>query len=402
MDALPGGDRQHDRHTSISTSARGARIRRHVVDPTSATAPASARSGTSPPCRWRPPATVSVIWRFSRTSPLELAAGQPTQTARPDRDGHGHGAQQRRQPRCRPRRPLHDHRRQPGRRGGDHGRRRDGRDQLAGREARDRHAHRLRRSRRQRRLRDVNTEPRRSSRSLTRRSRRRCRASRSKVKVVSGQVFIKLPGQRARARRPGPAKGFVPLTGAANIPVGSQLDTRKGRVALTSAADTGGREDPDVGLLPGDLPGQAERPQEEAQEAHGADHRPRDEGPDRALAVRAAEGRARRGDAKKKKKGPKAVLGKLWGSGKGKFRTNGKYSAATVRGTIWLVRGSLRGHADEGHARDGPGARLQAQEDHHGEGGPQLPGTRPTGGEQGQAAIDRATDGATGAVTPGT
>jgi hypothetical protein len=41
--------------------------------------------------------------------------------------------------------------------------------------------------------------------------------------------------------------------------------------------------------------------------------------------------------AKKKKKGPKAVLGKLWGSGKGKFRTNGKYSAATVRGTIWLV-----------------------------------------------------------------
>jgi ferric-dicitrate binding protein FerR (iron transport regulator) len=42
-------------------------------------------------------------------------------------------------------------------------------------------------------------------------------------------------------------------------------------------------------------------------------------------------------DAKKKKKGPKSVLGKLWGSGKGKFRTDGKYSSATVRGTIWLV-----------------------------------------------------------------
>ena len=42
-------------------------------------------------------------------------------------------------------------------------------------------------------------------------------------------------------------------------------------------------------------------------------------------------------DAKKKKKGPKSVLGKLWGSGKGKFRTSGKYSSATVRGTIWLV-----------------------------------------------------------------
>ena len=36
------------------------------------------------------------------------------------------------------------------------------------------------------------------------------------------------------------------------------------------------------------------------------------------------------------------MLGKLWGSGKGKFRTTGKYSAATVRGTIWLVAGPLR------------------------------------------------------------
>jgi len=28
---------------------------------------------------------------------------------------------------------------------------------------------------------------------------------------------------------------------------------------------------------------------------------------------------------------------RLWGSGKGKFTTKGKYAAATVRGTIWLV-----------------------------------------------------------------
>ena len=41
--------------------------------------------------------------------------------------------------------------------------------------------------------------------------------------------------------------------------------------------------------------------------------------------------------AKKKKRGPKSTLGKLWGSGKGKFRTTGKYSSATVRGTIWLT-----------------------------------------------------------------
>ena len=34
---------------------------------------------------------------------------------------------------------------------------------------------------------------------------------------------------------------------------------------------------------------------------------------------------------------------KLWGDGKGKFRTKGRYSAATVRGTKWLVQDSCSG-----------------------------------------------------------
>jgi len=38
-------------------------------------------------------------------------------------------------------------------------------------------------------------------------------------------------------------------------------------------------------------------------------------------------------DAKKKKK----PVRRLWGSGKGKFTTKGKYAAATVLGTNWLV-----------------------------------------------------------------
>jgi hypothetical protein len=47
--------------------------------------------------------------------------------------------------------------------------------------------------------------------------------------------------------------------------------------------------------------------------------------------------------SKKKKRGAKSVLGKLWGNGKGKFRTTGKYSSATVRGTKWLVQDSCAG-----------------------------------------------------------
>ena len=33
----------------------------------------------------------------------------------------------------------------------------------------------------------------------------------------------------------------------------------------------------------------------------------------------------------------------LWGQGSGAFRTTGRYSAATVRGTKWLVRDSCSG-----------------------------------------------------------
>ena len=39
--------------------------------------------------------------------------------------------------------------------------------------------------------------------------------------------------------------------------------------------------------------------------------------------------------AKKKKR-------KLWGDGKGRFRTEGSYSSATVRGTRWLTRTPAR------------------------------------------------------------
>ena len=41
--------------------------------------------------------------------------------------------------------------------------------------------------------------------------------------------------------------------------------------------------------------------------------------------------------------GQEAKTRKLWGDGKGAFRTTGKYSAATVRGTKWLVQDSCAG-----------------------------------------------------------
>jgi hypothetical protein len=58
---------------------------------------------------------------------------------------------------------------------------------------------------------------------------------RTGVRAVSGEVFVRLP-RRAR-RSVAQSSGFVPLKGVASVPVGSTLDTLKGRVAVTSAAD---------------------------------------------------------------------------------------------------------------------------------------------------------------------
>jgi FG-GAP-like repeat/FG-GAP repeat len=145
------------------------------------------------------------------------------------------------------------------------------------------------------------------------------------IRVVSGQVRIKLPG-----------KGFVPFTGAANVPMGSIIDTTKGRIALTSAADTGGTKTQTADFYGGvfqvkqSVP--KKKPKKPAALVTDLDLK------DQVSRSQCAPLKGARSAAVDKKKGPKSVLGKLWGNGKGKFRTNGKYSSATVRGTIWLLQ----------------------------------------------------------------
>jgi hypothetical protein len=152
------------------------------------------------------------------------------------------------------------------------------------------------------------------------------------VRVVSGQVFIKRP-----------PKGFVPFTGAANIPVGSQLDTRKGRVALTSAADTGGKKTQTSDFYGGIFQVKQAVPKKKPKKpvALTTDLVLKGQLP-RSQCAPLKRARSAAVSAKKKK-GPKGVLGKLWGNGKGKFRTTGKYSSATVRGTIWLTQDECDG-----------------------------------------------------------
>jgi hypothetical protein len=157
------------------------------------------------------------------------------------------------------------------------------------------------------------------------------------VRVVSGTVLIKFPAGKG----PRGATGFVPLKGSANVPVGSQLDTAKGRVALTSAADTGGKKTQKADFYDGVFQIKQSVPRKKPKKAKAliTDLVLKGE-PSRS---QCAAPRGARSAGADKKKGPKAVLGELWGSGKGKFRTDGKYSSATVRGTIWLVQDRCEG-----------------------------------------------------------
>jgi hypothetical protein len=156
------------------------------------------------------------------------------------------------------------------------------------------------------------------------------------ARVVSGDVFIKYPpgtGPRAAVK---PPKGFVALRGAANIPMGAQLDTRKGRVAVTSAHDTSGTTAQTADFYDGIFQVKQSTPKTKPAKPKVliTDLLLKGEPRSECAPVKGASAAA----AKKKKRGAKSVLGGLWGNGKGKFRTSGKYSSATVRGTIWLTQ----------------------------------------------------------------
>jgi hypothetical protein len=55
------------------------------------------------------------------------------------------------------------------------------------------------------------------------------------AKVLSGDVFIKLP--ETRSFKQAPLSGFVPLKGQAALPIGTIVDTRKGRMSMESTVD---------------------------------------------------------------------------------------------------------------------------------------------------------------------
>lgn len=139
------------------------------------------------------------------------------------------------------------------------------------------------------------------------------------VSEVKGSVLVDVPG----------GGGFVPIEEARQIPVGSRIDTRKGTVRLKSASDKQG------GTQSGSF-SQGLFKVQQARNSGGI-----------------TDLRLAGGDFSDCRKGSKKVIRRLRGQGpakgeanrallsgrkkKKRFRSRGRYSASTVRGTIWVT-----------------------------------------------------------------
>jgi len=141
---------------------------------------------------------------------------------------------------------------------------------------------------------------------------------RAGVTEVSGTVMIKLPGSNTS----------VALDGTTEIPIGAQVDTRKGAVRLISGS-TGSTQS-------------AATATQSAVFSEGLFTIRQKRGAKAVMNLILGGGNfgVCRGGGSAQSVGatPRRPVRRLWGSGKGRFSTRARYSAATVRGTRWLTQ----------------------------------------------------------------
>ena len=153
---------------------------------------------------------------------------------------------------------------------------------------------------------------------------------------LSGNVFVSLPAGAARVAQSVPGlKGrkFIPLKEARQVPVGSILDTRKGRVRLQSARNTTGT------TQAGEFSqGVFQVVQSGKRSARGLTELRLKGSSFRSCKRRKAKRKARKSEAQSSaRRRSRRRIRRLRSNAKGRFRTRGRYSSATVRGTIWTT-----------------------------------------------------------------
>jgi len=129
-----------------------------------------------------------------------------------------------------------------------------------------------------------------------------------------GTVRVKLPG----------SDEFFVLQDGQQLPMGTTFDTTRGRVNLVSAASN--------------VPGQTQK----AWFYQGVFKVKQSKGR-KPLTTVSMTGKLQCGGKKANAAAAKKRKRRLWGNGKGRFRTKGKHSAATVVGTIWYVEDRCNG-----------------------------------------------------------
>lgn len=135
-----------------------------------------------------------------------------------------------------------------------------------------------------------------------------------------GTVTVRLPGGRGRT-----------LTGSRQVPVGTRVDATGGLVRLTGTTDSAGTS-ATAKFFDGAF--------EVHQDAGSGSATP----VDLKLRVTKAPTCGTAKSLQARKRGKRRAKGRgLWGRGKGRFRTRGRHSAATVRGTWWYVGETCKG-----------------------------------------------------------
>ena len=143
-----------------------------------------------------------------------------------------------------------------------------------------------------------------------------------RLDVVKGEVFVKLPAGSTRTSGSAAQNaGFVPLTEVRSVPVRSILDTSRGTVKLTAARNKAGKTQ--SGKF---SDGVFQVLQSRKKKAKGLTE----------LKLTGSSFKGCGGSGAKAALSNRTVR-RLKGDAKGNYRTRGRHSAATVRGTKWTV-----------------------------------------------------------------
>ena len=130
------------------------------------------------------------------------------------------------------------------------------------------------------------------------------------LEPISGRVRVNIPRD---------GRGFIPIEEAVQVPVRTKVDTRNGRVELSTETEDGGTQSADFygGVF------QIRQGKRDDQTVARLLGRQR---------CTPAAGSGRDPLASRKRRKPS-----LWGSGNGNFASSGNHGSASVRGTTWLI-----------------------------------------------------------------